>query len=121
MTSSRDSPFSFSPDLRLSLGAPDALNVSLRFAFPGLFSRDYGPTRAVAQFSDDRSGPRLEVRPGASIPAGSLVGLFSGHLFVGAGVRGTSTISSPPGAARNSAASAHKKGAGDTKRREERS
>ena len=99
MTSSRDSPFSFSPDLRLSLGAPDALNVSLRFAFPGLFSRDYGPTRAVAQFSDDRSGPRLEVRPGASIPAGSLVGLFSGHLFVGAGVRGTSTISIPPGAA----------------------
>jgi hypothetical protein len=99
MTSSRDSPFSFSPDLRLSLGAPDALNVSLRFAFPGLFSRDYGPTRAVAQVFDDRSGPRLEVRPGASIPAGSLVGLFSGHLFVGTGVRGTRTISIPPGAA----------------------
>jgi hypothetical protein len=99
MTSSRDSPFSFSPDLRLSLGAPDGLNVSLRFAFPCLFSRDYGPSRAVTLVSDDRSGPRLEVRPGAAISAGTLVGLFSGHIFVGAGVRGTSTLSIPPGAA----------------------
>ena len=81
MTSSRDSPLSFSPDLRLSLGAPDALNVALRFAFPCLFNRDYGPTRAVAFVPDERSGPRLVVRPGASIPAGTLVGLFSGHIF----------------------------------------
>ncbi len=74
MTSSRDAPFSFSPDNRLSLGAPDsdALNVALRFAFPCLFSRDYWPTRAVAFVPDERSGPRLVVRPGASIPAGTL-------------------------------------------------
>ena len=85
MSSSRDAPFSFSPDLRLSLGAPDALNVALRFAFPCLFSQDYGPTRAVIFVPDDRSGPRLVVRPGASIPAGTLVGLFSGHIFVGDG------------------------------------
>jgi hypothetical protein len=88
MTSSRDSPLSFSPDLRLSLGAPDGLNVALRFAFPCLFNRDYAPTRAVTFVSDDRSGPRLEVRPGALIPAGTLVGLFSGHI--------TRTISIPP-------------------------
>ncbi len=87
MTSSRDSPFSFSPDLRLSLGAPDGLNVALRFAFPCLFNRDYAPTRAVMFVSDERSGPRLEVRPGAWIPAGTLVGLFSGHIFFGEGVR----------------------------------
>jgi hypothetical protein len=99
MTSSRDSPFSFSLDLRLSLGALESLNVDLRFTFPCLFNRDYGPTRAVTLVSDERSGPRLEVRPGASIPAGSLVGLFSGHIFLGDGVRGTSTISIPPGPA----------------------
>ncbi len=96
MTSSRDAPFSFSPDLRLSLGAPDALNVALRFAFPCLFSESYGPTRAVTFVPDGRFGPRLVVRPGASIPAGTLVGLFSGHVSVGAGVRGTSTVSIPP-------------------------
>jgi hypothetical protein len=99
MTSSRDTPFSFSPDLRLSLGAPDALNVSLRHAFPCLFSQSYGPTRAVTSVPDGRPGPRLVVRPGASIPAGALVGLFSGHIFVGDGVRGSSTVSIPPGRA----------------------
>ena len=88
-----------SPDLRISLGAQDGLNVSLRFAFPCLFNRDYGPTRAVMLVPDERSGPRLEVRPGAFIPAGTLVGLFSGHIFVGDGVRGTSTLSIPPGTA----------------------
>ena len=99
MTSSRDSPFSFSPDLRLSLGAPDGLNVALRHAFPGLFSQGYAPTRAVTFISDERSGPRIEVRPGACIPAGTLVGLFSGHIFFGDGVRGTRTFSIPPAAA----------------------
>ena len=54
MTSSRDAPFSFSPDLRLSLGAPDSLNVALRHAFPGLFSQSYGPTRAVTYGPDGR-------------------------------------------------------------------
>ena len=99
MTSSRDAPFSFSPDLRLSLGAPDALNVALRHAFPCLFSQSYGPTRAVAYVPDGRFGPRLVVRPGAFIPTGALVGLFSGHIFVGDGVRGTRTVSIPPGRA----------------------
>ncbi len=78
MTSSCDAPFSFSPDLRLSLGAQDALNVALRFAFPGLFSQDDGPTRTVTFVPDELSGPssgparlsRLE-RWSASSPATS--------------------------------------------------
>jgi hypothetical protein len=98
MTSSRDFPFSFSPDLRLSLGAPDGLNVALRFAFPCLFSESYAPTRAVLSVPVAGSGPRLEIRPGACIPAGTLVGLFSGHIFFGDGTRGTRTISIPPAA-----------------------
>jgi hypothetical protein len=98
MTSSRDFPFSFSPDLLLSLGAPDGLNFALRFAFPCLFSEGYAPTRAVMSVSAAGSGPRLEVRPGACIPAGTLVGLFSGHIFFGDGARGTRTISIPPAA-----------------------
>ena len=98
MTSSRDSPFLFSPDLRLSLGPPDALNVALRVSFPRLFDRDYAPTRAVSVVLDDSTGPRLTVRPGAVVPAGTLVGLFSGHIFIGAGARGTRTISIPPAA-----------------------
>jgi hypothetical protein len=71
----------------------------MRFAFPCLFNRDYAPTRAVTFVSDERSGPWFEVQPGATIPAGTLVGLFSGHIFLGAGVRGTRTISIPPAAA----------------------
>jgi hypothetical protein len=81
MTSSRDFPFSFSPDLRLSLGAPDGLNVALRFAFPCLFSESYAPTRAALSVLVAGSRPRLEIRPGACVPAGTLVGLFPGHIF----------------------------------------
>lgn len=98
MTSSRDSPFSFSPDLRLSLGSPEALNVALRASFPRLFDRDYAPTRAVSVVPADSTGPRLMVRPGAVVPAGALVGLYSGHIFIGAGARGTRIISIPPAA-----------------------
>ena len=76
MSLSRDTPFSFSPDLRLSLGSPDALNVAVWGAFPCLFDGDYAPTRATMLFSDERSGTWIVVWPGASIPAGTLVGLF---------------------------------------------
>ena len=85
MTSSRDTPFSFSPDLRTVLGPPDTLNTAVRSAFPELFDRDYGPTRAAAPFVSERVGAGVAIRPGASIPAGTLVGLFTGHLFDGDG------------------------------------
>ena len=63
--------------MRLSLGPPDALNVAVQRTFPCLFSRGYAPTRAMMLVSDDdRSGPGLAVRPGASVPAGTLVGPF---------------------------------------------
>ena len=96
MTSSRDAPFSFSPDLRVVLGAPNVLNVAVRSAFPCLFDRDYAPARAVTLTPGERYSPRLEVRPGATIPADTLVGLFSGHICCGLGVRGTRRLSIPP-------------------------
>jgi hypothetical protein len=96
MTSSRDAPFSFSLDLRAALGAPDVLNVAMRFSFPCLFDRDYAPSRAVTLIPGERYTSRLEVRPGATIPARTLVGLFSGHICCGLGVRCTCRISIPP-------------------------
>jgi hypothetical protein len=42
----------------------------------------------------DSSGPGLAIRPGASIPAGTLVGLFSEHVFLSVGAHGTRTVSS---------------------------
>jgi hypothetical protein len=101
--SSRDAPFSFSPDLRLSLGPPDALNAAVRRAFPCLFDRDYAPTLATMLVPDDRSGPGLAVRPCAFVPAGTMVGLFSGHVFLGVGARGTRTIPLPPVVVRGAA------------------
>ncbi len=94
MTSSRDAPFSFSPDLRAALGA--VLNVAVRFSFPCLFDRDYAPSRAVTLIPGERYTSRLEVRPWATIPARTLVGLFSGHICCGLSVRGTCRISIPP-------------------------
>ena len=96
MSSSRDSPFSFSPDLRLSLGAPDALNVAVRNAFPALFDSSYAPRRASMPVTSERVGPGVGIRPGAVIPDGALVGLFSGHIFFGSGVPGSRVLQLPP-------------------------
>ena len=64
MSSSRDVPFSFSPDLRLSLGAPDALNVAVRTAFPALFDSSYAPRRASMPVTSERVGPGDAHSPG---------------------------------------------------------
>ena len=96
MSSSRDAPFSFSPDLRLSLGAPDALNVAVRNAFPALFDSSYAPRRASMPVTSERVGPGVGIRPGAVIPDGALVGLFSGHIFFGSGVQGSRVLQLPP-------------------------
>ena len=95
MSSSRDSPFSFSPDVRLALGPPDRLNCEVRSAFPVLFDRDYAPSRAALPYLSERVGPRVGVRPGASIPAGTLIGLFSGHIFEGAEGRDARSVGLP--------------------------
>jgi hypothetical protein len=52
MTSSRDAPFSFSPDLRLSLGAPDALNASS----PACSARATRPPVQLSTFPTSGSG-----------------------------------------------------------------
>jgi hypothetical protein len=95
MSSSRDAPFSFSPDLRSSLGPPDRLNVVVRTAFPALFDRDRGPSRAALPFSSEFAGSGVAVRPGAVIPAGAEVGLFTGHVFSGPGARGAHIVEIP--------------------------
>ncbi len=95
MSSPRDTPFSFSPDLLSVLGSPDTLNTAVRVAFPVVFNRDYGPTRAAAPFSSERAGTGVGLRPGATISAGTLVGLFTGHLFAGDGRSGASIVELP--------------------------
>ena len=94
MSSSRDYPFSFSPDLRLSLGSPDGLNSSVRLAFPGLFD---GSLANFTRFSvSDRTGPCIHVRAGAVLPARTPVGLFTGHVFMGQVDRGLHSLALPP-------------------------
>jgi hypothetical protein len=88
-------PFSFSPDLRTVLGSPDTLNTAVRVAFPELFNRDYGPTRAAAPFAIERAGTGVGLRQGASIPAGTLAcsrGTSSRATAVAASARASSNF-----------------------------
>jgi hypothetical protein len=61
--------------------SPDSYNVVVRCAFPTLFDHSTAQRMEV-----DDGGVR--VKPGASVAAGELVGLFTGNLFVGTSGRG---------------------------------
>jgi hypothetical protein len=93
MSSSRDFPFSFSPDVRLSLGDPGPLNASLRSAFPDLFNGHIASLTYA--FQSEFIGPGVGVHPGVVIPTGTVVGLFFGHAFLGAPARGTYVLPLP--------------------------
>lgn len=93
MSSSRDSPFSFSPDLRACLGSPDPLNASVIRAFPSLMGDPYTRPTVLHYAEDGRA--HVSVRPGASVPAGTLLGLFSGHIFFDDGPRGALLLPLP--------------------------
>ena len=80
MSSSRDYPFTFSPNLRDSLGTPDRLNTEIRTAFPSLF--DNSIKSRLTYVNDDLLGPGVMMRhsPQPPLPAGTPVGLFAGHV-----------------------------------------
>lgn len=93
MSSSRDSPFSFSPDLVDIFGSPDSLNGAVRLAHPQLF--DGSVERHLQLFANEHGGRGVCVRPGAELPANSVVGLFSGRLTCGRECRGDRLLSLP--------------------------
>ena len=79
-SSSRGGLFSFSDDLRCYVGDPSALDAAVLAAFPMLASP---PDPAVVRYyNSEMTGPGVGLPPGASIPAGEVVGLFAGHVFL---------------------------------------
>jgi hypothetical protein len=96
MSSSRNTPFSFSPEARALLGTPNRLNEDVRTAFPNLFGAAFGDN--LAYINDGRLGPGAMVRWRAQPPirAGTPVGIFSGHVVTEWHRRDTNTLPLPP-------------------------
>ena len=93
MSTSRDFPFSFSPEARLVLGPPDALNSAVRAAFPAL--EDGWAGRTASFFPAGLCGPTVVARSGSHFPAGSALGLFAGTVFMGDVPRGDRVLALP--------------------------
>ena len=95
MSSSRSTPFSFSPEARALLGTPNRLNEDVRTAFPNLFGAAFGDN--LAYINDGRLGPGAMVRWRAQPPirAGTPVGIFSGHVVTEWHRRDTNTLPLP--------------------------
>ena len=93
-SSSRARPFSFSPAVQDALGPSGPVNEAVRRALPSLFD---GSVDALLQIvSVGARFPRVVVREGQSVPAGTPVGLFAGHVVVGPAVRGDFLVAVPP-------------------------
>ena len=93
MSTSRDFPFSFSADARSVLGSPDRLNSAVRTAFPELWEDWSG--RQASYHSFGAAGRLLATRPGSLTPAGAVLGLFAGTVFMGDEPRGAHTLPLP--------------------------
>jgi hypothetical protein len=89
MSSSRDSPFSFSPDVRSYLGEPRNFNGAVRYHHPTLF--DGSVDSITRNFRDG-----ILVRNGVRIPAGTPLAVFQGHIFEGSVTRSDFAIAMPP-------------------------
>ena len=93
-SSSRSFPFSFSHDVQLLLGSPARINAAVRRAVPSLFDGS-----VAAQLRVTHDGPRppgVVVQTGCTIPAGTPVGLFTGHVYMGLTLRGDRSLGLPP-------------------------
>jgi hypothetical protein len=90
MSSSRSTPFSFSPDVAITLGPPSEMNGPIRASFPQLF--DGTVSRLTHDFHDNLSGHGILVRQGVTIPSRTVVAMFTGHMFEGAITRGDFSI-----------------------------
>ncbi len=88
MSSSRNHPFSFSPEIREILGPPSRIKAEARATYPALF--DSTIADRLTYVNDNCLGPCVMMRwvPQTLIPAGTPVGIFS-CLVIG-------TAGSPP-------------------------
>ena len=93
MFTSRDFIFSFSADARSVLGSPDRLNSAIRTAFPELWEDWSG--RQASYHSFGAAGCLLAMRPGSLTPAGAVLGLFAGTVFMGDKPHGAHTLPLP--------------------------
>jgi hypothetical protein len=93
MTSTRGFPFAFSPEVRALLGPVVPLNDAVRETFPALAIGWADHSTVV--FEDGYLGPGVMLRPGATVPAGSVLGLFAGTVLVGSPLRGNSVLPLP--------------------------
>jgi hypothetical protein len=93
MTSTRGFPFAFSAETRDLLGPVVALNDAVRESFPALASGWADHSTVV--FEDGARGPGVMLRPGARVPAGSVLGLFAGTVRVGSPPRGHAVLPLP--------------------------
>ena len=94
MSSSRDFPFSFSSDVRGILGPPGASNLALAQAFPQLF--DGSTARRLSYYPEGLLGSGVIARrQHGTIPAGMVVGAFTGHVFLGGEDRGDTIVALP--------------------------
>lgn len=87
MSSSRDFPFSFSSDVRDLMGPPGASNLAIAQAFPQLF--DGTVAQRLSYYPEGLLGSGVVVRHRhGTIPAGTVVGAFTGHVLLGSEDRG---------------------------------
>jgi hypothetical protein len=95
MSSSRDFPFNFSLEARTRLGPPDRFNLAVRDAFPEV-EPDASRRWAEPFRNCPLRGVGVRTRRDVEVPAGTVLGLFTGTVFVGEGVRGARSIPLPP-------------------------
>jgi hypothetical protein len=75
------------------LGPVVVLNDAVRESFPALASGWADHSTAV--FMDGTRGPGVMLRPGARVPAGSVLGPFAGTIRVGSPPRGHAELPLP--------------------------
>ena len=94
MSSSRDFPFNFSLEVRDRLGPPDRFNLAVRDAFPEV--EPEASRRWAQPYHDPLRGAGARVRPGVTVPADTILGLFAGTVFLGFSPRGPHSLPLPP-------------------------
>ena len=93
MTTTRSFPFVFSPAVRDLLGSAAALNDAVRASFPAL--ADGCADHSMVLVEDGVRGLGVALRPGACVPAGTVLGLFAGTIHVGSPPRGHAVLPLP--------------------------
>jgi hypothetical protein len=94
MSSSRDFPFTFSLEVRNRLGPPERFNLAVRDAFPVVDHE--GGCRWAEPYHDPLRGAGTRVRSDVTVPADTVLGLFTGTVFLGFNPREAHSLPLPP-------------------------